>query len=83
MISERRWDETGEEHFRETFRPPVWGPRGRQCAHLLVLTGLDASTIVRRTKHPVGRSARCVPRILGMLVKVKSTRRFDCLEVTT
>lgn len=59
MISERRWDETGEEHFRETFRPPVLGSRARQWVHLLALTELDrshASTIVlRRNEAPGGQ----------------------------
>lgn len=65
MISERRWDETGEEHFRETLRPPVWGSRACQRVRVLVLAGLNsphASALVLRSNE-VDRNARYMPMI--------------------
>lgn len=85
MISERRWDETGEEHFRETVRPPVWGSRGRQRVRVLVLTRLDschASALVLM-RNVVDSSARCLHMIHVASVKFESMERLDNREVNT
>ena len=91
MISERRWDETGEEHFRETVRPSVWESRARQCVCLPSAYCIES---LSRFRYRAGKK-RSIPwagvrgmsprspldacRTRGMLVELKATRRSDKL----